>query len=202
MLFDPKFTFAISIFGCLLIAACGPGEADDTGTSTGDTGETSEPTTTGGDPACACIDPAMDAQFSYICEPGPCATVTASCDTADDLTCGPGERVIDVAALDCALDQIIAGTPGMISVHDSESFGYDGAFIVPGAGEKSLTRSYGAQDLGSYEGPAGFVKLRDVAHFTGCKAMTDPGARLGCLRDWSDEEPTAVCDEASSRSDI
>ena len=210
MPFDLKFTHALSIFGCLLVAACGPGDADDdTGTSTGDTGDTdtSEPTTTGGDPACACIDPAMEAQFSYICEPGPCATVTVKCEEVEpglpgDALCdGTGKATLDVAALDCALDQLIAGTPGMISFHHSDYISYGGGFVVLGPGEKMLTRSYGAYDLGAQESAAGFVTLKDAAYFTDCKAEADPHARYMCFRDWSDEEPTAVCDDASESSE-
>jgi hypothetical protein len=218
-------TGARVIFGCLL-TACTPGDGGDGSSSggstmtttdaasTGDasTGDAStgtpttsgDPTTgeptTGVDPACACIDPEEFGHESYVCEPGPCALVELDCNPESDdkdVACGGfGTATLTVEPLDCAIDQLIAGTPGMIRYIAREGFGGEGAFVVVGPGP-ALMRRNSYLDNGANEGPAGFVTLKDTAYFMGCKAEPDPQLRFLCFKEWSDEEPAPTCDEAS-----
>lgn len=190
---------ALLILGCLIFTACPDAEkGSDTGASTGDSGDT-EPTS-GGDPACACIDPAEEGSFSYVCAPAPCGTVSLKCDDmegTDALCNGFGTVVMfDEAALDCSLDQLIARTPGIVEYHsltEGGSSSYGGAFVDVTTG---LARHYGGADLGSSESAAGFVTLKDPAYFEGCKAETDVAARFDCFVRWAvEDEPTAQCDD-------
>lgn len=208
------------LFGCLIVACtpeggdgssgAAPGTTGDATTgapTTGTTGDattgdatTGEPTTTGADPACACIDPEEFGHESYVCEPGPCALVSVTCDPESggmDVACGgSGTATLAVEALDCAIDQLIAGEPGMIRYLVSDGFGGEGAFIVPGPDEVLMRRnSY--LDNSASEGPAGFVTLKNPAYFTGCKAEPDPQLRFLCFKEWSDEEPEPTCDTPS-----
>lgn len=102
----------------------------------------------------------------------------------------------DEAALDCALDQLIAGKPGLVAYHElSEGFGgssFAGGFVVVGDG---LTRRFSGSDAHLNETAAGFVALKDAAYFTSCKAEAEVSARYACFRAWSDDEPSAACDE-------
>ena len=81
---------ALALLACLFFTACSDGEeeegtdTDDSSTGAGD----SEPT--GGDPACACIDPEMPGFASYICAGPPCGAVTLVC---NDMEAGPGGLV-------------------------------------------------------------------------------------------------------------
>lgn len=190
----------------LLITACGEkGDADtDTSTTAGDS-ESTAPTTGNQDPACACIDPAGFGLGSYTCESGPCPTVSLECSFEvpgpSPPACDGGSLVtLDEAALNCALDQLIAGTPGLITYSHVDEFNGGGAFLaISSAG--NLTRSYSFVDLGGGESPAGFVTLKDKAYFTACKAEPDVATRFLCFIQWSEDQPDATCDDASELSE-
>ncbi len=187
-----------------ILAACGDKQPGDEASSTtantdSDTASTG-PTTGAVDPACACIDPATFGYASYTCEPGPCEPVAVECDaegSPSDVACGSGTVVsLDEAALNCALDQLIAGTPGLIEYSISDYISSGGAFVAIGP-SGNLMRSYGVYDLGGSESPAGSVTLKDAAYFTACKAEPDVQARFLCFVQWTDDEPAATCDDAS-----
>lgn len=198
---------ALALLTCLTLCAC-PGTDKDGDSSTGGTTDASATEPTGGDvnPACACIDPEMFGAASYTCPAPLCGVVSLKCDTeagGSDPLCGTGTVVdFDEAALDCALDQLIAGTPGRVEWHalseGSGSSAFDGAFLSIADG---LTRSYGGFDANSQESAAGFVTLKDAAYFKGCKAETEVAARYNCFRAWSDGEPAAECDAADELSE-
>lgn len=189
------------------LAACGdpqPGDEADTSSTTTDTDAASTGPTTGAvDPACACIDPAQFGRASYTCAPGPCDSVAVECDaegSPSDTVCGSGTVVsLDEVALNCALDQLIAGTPGLIEYSISDYISSGGAFVAIGPGG-DLMRSYGVYDLGGSEGAVGPVSLKDAAYFTACKAEPDVQARFLCFIRWTDDEPAATCDDASELS--
>lgn len=193
----------------LVITACGakqPGDDATDSASSGDTGDSDTTPTTGAaaDPACACIDPAQFGRSSFICEAGPCDTVSLDCSDeepgASSPACGSGVLVsLDEVALGCALDQLIAGTPGVIAYHESNITSSGGAFVAISA-SGNLMRHYSVHDLGGNEGPAGFVTLKDRAYFEGCKAETDAEARYLCFIQWTDDEPEAICDDLSELS--
>ena len=198
---------AFVILACLLFTGCpgDDGEDTDTDDSTAEAGDT-EPTS-GGDPACACIDPEEEGAFSYICAEPACGSVDLKCDDSewDDPLCGGFGTVLmfDEQALDCSLDMLIARTPGVVKYHSLTqgiSSGYGGGFLEVTTG---LSRRYGGADLGFSESAAGFVTVKDPAYFEGCKAETDVAKKLACFRDWALEaEPTAQCDEPMELSSL
>lgn len=171
-----------------------------TGTETTDDETTVDPTTGGGepDPACACIDPEQEGSFSYVCPAGPCPTIKVKCDDqaegVNDLCNGDGVISLDVEALDCAIDQMIAGTPGLVEIHEQDYIGASGAYVEVGKAQ-NLMRYYSVYDLSGSESAVGFVKLKDKAYFEGCKAEPDPQLRYLCLKAWTEDEPEPLCDE-------
>lgn len=201
----------VILAGTLAACTVQTGDTDSGGETAGESGGTGgEPTEgPGTDGPCACIDPEQYARESYVCAEPSCGVVYVECDQTTEeeaAACfGDGHLVeLDEAALDCSLDLLISGAEGMVEWHildqgDGAS-GYSGAFVRV-AGGTALTRSYGGLDLGSNEGPAGFVALKPASYFSGCKAMPDAQDRFRCLIEWSDEEPKADCDPADMHSE-
>ena len=193
----------------LVITACGdkqPGDDATDSASSGDTDDSDTVPTTGEpvDPACACIDPEMFGSASLVCEVGPCDTVSLDCsdevEGPSSKACGGGTLVsLDEAALGCALDQLIAGTPGVIAYHESNITSSAGAYLVITA-SGTLMRSPGIYDLGGSESPVGLVTLKPKSYFEGCKAETDLEARYICFVQWTDDKPAALCDDESELS--
>jgi hypothetical protein len=188
-----------------LHAAC-PGDKGADGSSGGDStaGTTEADPTESASPGCACVDPEQFGSASYICEIGPCDSVDVVCSSeaaGSDPVCGSSALVsLDEEALNCALDQLIARTPGTISTGENDTTSSSSAFIEVSDAAKVLTRRSSLVDLGGQQSAAGFVTLKDPAYFMGCKAETDVQARYICFREWSDEEPAADCDEPEELS--
>lgn len=150
--------------------------------------------------------PRSSGAASYICGEAACGVVGMKCDVeaeGSDPLCGTGKLIsFDEAALNCALDQLIAGTPGLVEYHElSEGFGsssFAGGFIVVGDG---LTRRFNGYDANYNETAAGFVALKDAAYFKSCKAEVELSARYACFKAWSDAEPGAACDDTQELSE-
>jgi len=192
----------------LISPACGdkdPGDESDSASSgTGDSDTDAAPTTGDVDPACACIAPDEFGSASLTCEVGPCGTVDLDCSDEQEgpasTACDSGSLVaLDAVALDCALDQLIAGTPGIIAYHETNITSSAGAYLVISA-TGTLMRSHGTYDLGGSESPVGPVTLKPKSYFEGCKAETDAEARYLCFIQWTDDQPAALCDDASELS--
>ena len=185
-----------------------------TNTTVDPTTETTvDPTTSGDDPACACVDPGEFGVNSFICGSGDCGLIEPDCvpipgdtgtDTGDEGGIGQDcELQIDDAKVDCAIDLLIAGEGAVKWTYSSDQgYSENGAFLQMLPGREGLTRSYSREDLGLEESAAGVVPLRPVEYFEGCKQEPTAKAKFYCLRDWSDQEPTAQCDDASFGTDF
>jgi len=170
--------------------------ADPTGDSTGEsTGGTTTGTTGGDDSLCDCISPGPVGASSVICGSN-CGTLSADC--TDDKSEAECE-----AELDCAIDVLIAGD-GNVKWMNSSNMGFStsGAFVKVFPNREGLTRSWSQVDLGLEDSDAGLVTLKPVEYFEACKAEPTFGGKYTCLRDWSDEEPTDLCDEADMATDF
>ena len=186
-------------------------------TTTATTSGTVEPTTTGASsstgpempppsPACKCIDPEAHGVGSYTCShAGGCEDVVAFCDVnvgMDTPGCGWGTFSVDEAALDCAIDQLIAGTPGLvwweIGSNGSES---SGAWVEIGEARQGVGRSWDFIDLGGTDYDAGMMEVKDAAYFEDCKTKPDVDAKFLCFKAWSKTPPDALCDVEEYFSD-
>jgi hypothetical protein len=206
----------------------GPATGTDptTGATTGGTtvdpsdGTTVDATTGAIDPVCECIDPAGFGSTSFTCGNGACGLISGKCVQTSDTTGGETgdtgtggdtsddpfddcELEYDEAQIDCAIDLLIAGE-GIVKWYDSSDQGFSefGAFVQMLPGRQGLTRSYNRVDIGKAESNAGVVAIKSAEYFQGCKDKPTPGAKFGCLADWSDEEPAAQCDPADSADDF
>ena len=176
-------------------------------------GDTTLDTSTGApDPLCECISTIDFGGQSYTCGSGACGLIDPPCvegdtDTDTDTdTDGFGDCDIDVdeAQIDCALDLLIAGEPGVVKwVYSSDQgFSTSGGFVQILPERQGLTRTWSFVDLSGEDSAAGVVPLRPADYFQGCKDLPTGAQRFGCMTDWSEDEPTAQCDEAGYRSDI
>ena len=180
-------------------------------TSVGEpTSTTDGPTSTTGEaPAeCACINTDEFGGGSYTCATdGGCGPVEAFCDANNldemDVICeGWGAFSVDPVVLDCALDRLIAGTPGLVWWHiGSNGPGDYGGFVDIIGDRAGIGRNYEYFDLGGSDTAAGMVTLKDAAYFEGCKAVSDPELKFTCMRDWWTAPPTNLCDDFSQVSD-
>ena len=181
-----------------------------TSTTGGPTSTTDGPTSTTGEPAveCACINKDQFGADSYTCATdGGCGPVEAFCDANNldemDVICeGWGAFSVDPVVLDCALDRLIAGTPGLVWWHiGSNGPGDYGGFVDIIGDRAGIGRNYQYFDLGGSDTAAGMVTLKDAAYFEGCKAESDPELKFTCMRDWWTAPPTNLCDDFSQVSD-
>lgn len=190
--------------------------ATTTGTTVDPSAGTTVDATTGTvDPACECIDLGGFGETSFTCGSGACGLISGECVIPPDTTGGDTggstggdtfgdcEVAYDEAQIDCAIDLLIAGE-GIVKWASSPDQGFSdyGAFVQMFPGRKGLTRSYNIVDLGKYQSNAGVVALKSVEYFQGCKDKATPAAKLGCLTDWSDEEPSAQCDSEDMAEDL
>lgn len=175
------------------------------------TSTTDGPTsTTGVEPPveCACIDTDVFGGGSYTCPiDGGCGPIEAFCDASDlndmDVNCeGWGLFSVDPVILDCALDRLIAGTPGLVWWHTGSNGPADNGGFVNIIGDRAgIGRNYEYFDLGGSDTAAGNVTLKDAAYFEGCKAESDLSLKFQCMRDWWTAPPTELCDTFSQVSD-
>lgn len=178
------------------------------GTSEATTSGTSEPTTTDASsstgpempsPACKCIDPEAHGVSSYTCShEGGCDDVVAFCDVnigMDTPGCGWGTFSVDEAALDCAIDHLISGQPGLVWWQiDSNGSESSGAWVDLGKDRQGVGRSWDFIDLGGTDYDAGTLEIKDAAYFEDCKTKPDVDAKFLCFKQWSETPPDASCD--------
>jgi hypothetical protein len=151
---------------------------------------------------CVCVRSDDRNEESYdweTCGWGPCGTIELGCAAQDGFgACDPGPLLLDVEALDCALELLITGAPGMVHYErtfDSHYSG-DGGFVRVAEGRLGLSRTWFWEDLGGSDSELTVVTLRDPAYFADCKAKPDPYDRYRCMQDWAQGSPLAVCDDA------
>ncbi|WAS89998.1 hypothetical protein [Nannocystis punicea] len=195
-----------------------PATTDATSTTTGAT--TDVPSTTTGalpDPGCACSDPAIEEFSSLACEPGPCPAITSHCESAGDTggVLGPDDaprefigcifnefvQIDSPDALACALEQLIAGTPGVITFqHDRDSLNKLGGFIVVQADRKALGETWEQVEPGFGEQSAAIVaELQPPAYYQACKDAGEGDDQLRCLFEWAvPGDPLQVCSDGGN----
>lgn len=191
--------------------------SDTTGTTTTEVVDTTIATTnasaSGGDQTatCECIipDPIGLESFDWqTCGWGPCGTIELFCPfPADPQPYDPdaicpigGTPHLDLEALDCSLQLLIDGTPGMVDFTELFHIPLHGGFVKIGEGRTGVSRTYVYDDIGSSDSAAEQIELKDAAYFLGCKQLADPAARYKCLKDWSAGTVLATCDEAGQQS--
>lgn len=177
--------------------------AGTTGAATTDTSTTSgltsvelttEPTTHASDTevspevSCECAAPDglnywLGSYDAAACGWGPCGSIEFD------------SEVLDVEALDCALEMLIAGTPGLVHHELSGTQLYEGGFVRIAADRRGLSRTWEQEDLGCTTYPLEMIQLKEPDYFAGCKALADPRDRYACLRDWSAGPLGEVCIE-------
>ncbi|MBZ5709916.1 hypothetical protein [Nannocystis pusilla] len=191
---------------------------DSTSTTTGATTDVAS-TSTGGlpEPACACSDPSIEEFSTLACEPGPCPAITSHCESDGDTggAFGPDDaprefvgcifnasvQIDGPDALACALDQLIAGTPGVISFqHDGDNLDKHGGFIVVQADRKALGQTWEQVEPGFGERSAAVVAaLQPPAYYEACKNAVEGEDQLRCLFEWAAPgDPLQVCSDGAS----
>ncbi|WP_434425518.1 hypothetical protein [Nannocystis pusilla] len=167
--------------------------------------------------ACECIDREQFGLDSLVCRERSCGSVTRGCVSADeqgDDICGAWARFeVDAEKLDCALDDLIMGRPGVIAYEDNyvpddpdgagdSSFPHEflwGGFIQVLPARRGLGRDWTwISDLDGTsveETAANVYPLKDSAYFAGCKAELDLSRRFDCLLAWKAGEALSTCDE-------
>lgn len=145
---------------------------------------TTEPTTQASDTevspvvSCDCAIPdgwQIDSYDVEACGWGPCGSIEFE------------EGVLDVVALDCALEMLIEGTPGVVHHRTIEGGGFldQGGFVRIGEGRRGLSRIWDQEDLGCVVYALEMIELKDAAYLSECKAMPDARDRYACLTNWS-----------------
>jgi hypothetical protein len=198
---------------------------DATSTTTGATTDVPSTTTavpgtdTGAppDPACTCSDPTLEELSSLACEPGPCPAITSHCESAGDTggVLGPDDaprefvgcifnefvQIDSPDALACALDQLIAGTPGVITFqHDRDGFDKLGGFIVVQADRTALGETWEQiePEFGN-QSAAVVAELQPPAYYEACKNAVEGDDQLRCLFEWAvPGDPLQVCSEGGN----
>ncbi|MDC0717186.1 hypothetical protein [Nannocystis bainbridge] len=217
---------ALAIMSC----SADPGDGSDTQptedagtTSSSDTsppvGDTTEASTGASDAevepsaSCRCVLPdhaELDSYDHQACGWGPCGSIEVACQGGSEhaphplCDAGYGELVMDITALDCALDMLVQGASGLVHFTFSADRGVSrsGGFLRIGAGRLGLSRTWQSADLGGFESALELIPLKSAAYFETCRAMQDPAERYLCLKKWSDGSATEVCDESMQYSDL
>ncbi|MDC0666475.1 hypothetical protein [Nannocystis radixulma] len=198
---------------------------DATSTTTGATSTTTDATTdvastlTGGlpDPACACSDPTIEEFSTLVCEPGPCPAIISHCESDGDTggVLGPEDtprefvgcifnasvEIDNPDALACALEQLIAGTPGVISFqHEGDNFNKLGGFIVVQADRKALGQTWEQVEPGFGNRSAAVVaELQPPAYYEACKNAVEGDDQLRCLFEWAAPgDPLQTCSDGGN----
>ncbi len=212
--------------GLVALLACGPkaDPSDETGASDGtgegastsgvtDAGATdgreasSEPTTQGPvHEACDCLAEA-DGQIyvdTSLCPPVLCGQIELRCEGIEPdqhpfCTSG-GTLVVDSDIIDCALDKLVHGTPGLLEYWETPDMGvvYAGGFVEIGAARMGLTQTYEGEDLSGTQSATEVVPLRDPSYFVACQALAEPLDRYKCLKDWTGGPAVATCAPAGN----
>lgn len=164
---------------CLLALACGDGGEPpttdtDTSTATTTTGASasSSASSTGAPPAeCTCV--------GDTCESGPCPVVAGGCPQ----NC-PTDFTVQEADLQCALEALRDGTPGVIAWNYTPNGGgvQEYGSITVLAGRKALRAA--SIDMGVCGGNEDTVygDLRGPDFYTACLAEASPQDRFSCMQ--------------------
>lgn len=205
-----------------LLCGCGPSPSaatdSDGGASTSetDTGPTVEETTiattrasdtdVAPNPGCECTRPGYPELYSYnheACGWGPCGAIEFHCDggVQGETLCDFGTPILDVEALDCALEQLRTGTPGLVTFVRALDLGQAGGYVRIREGRTGLSRTWLEYDLSANSSELAVVTLREATYFAGCQAMPDPMDRFSCLIYWSQSSAIEVCDGPISYGD-
>ncbi|MCY1054612.1 hypothetical protein [Nannocystis sp. SCPEA4] len=169
------------------------------------------------DPACACSDPIIEEFSTLVCEPGPCPVITSHCESDGDTggVLGPDDaprefvgcifnesvEIDSPDALACALDRLIAGTPGVISFqHDRDSVNKLGGFIVVQADRKALGQTWEQVEPGFGNRSAAVVaELHPPAYYEACKNAVEGDDQLRCLFEWAAPgDPLQTCSDGGN----
>lgn len=205
-----------------LLLACGSGtsvetahtstEGDGTSTTSGSsdtildtTYPTSNMTASAGDPlaTCECVVISDDGNYidTDLCGGGGCGEIERGCDEqpvyGDPFCVDGGAPVLDITAVDCAIDLLIAGAPGYVSYFETPdgNYTYVGGVLKIGEDRIGVTRKFWGEDLDFHSSAHEVVPLRDAAYFLGCKELPDPRQRYACLKDWTAGPAIDTCDE-------
>ena len=185
--------------------ACAVDSAGDPGASTSveDTTAATTHVSASGDAqhaTCDCRRPDGQGPLSYDwvhCGWGPCGTIEFDCGGAgwnEERCVAGGAPRLDVTAVDCALDLLERGEPGLVHYTASPiPSEFREAFVKIGADRAGLTQSLRIIDLIGSTSDLEIITLRDAEYFRGCQRLPDPFDRFTCLTDWSDDEVQAVC---------
>lgn len=194
-----------------------PGDTEEPEVTTTDATTEPEPepeetttSTTGGeelDPLCACIDPEVGPEDAFVCDKGSCGLVEAGCKPGTEQHDESGVEgycltedgfTVDEAALDCALDLLIAGEGGVVEFahHTGSDFFISGLkhrIIQVLPEREALTFAWQYVDAGAFLWEPGVATLKDAAYFEGCKAETDLEAKFWCLTEFSTNTAEPLC---------
>lgn len=144
---------------------------------------------------CECARPQEELFESYdvaACGWGPCGKIEFV-EVQADWPETPYQLTVDVAAVDCALDMLLEGTPGLVYYEQYTWVGKHEGFIRIGEGRTGLTRSWAAVDLICPVSRLEVVQLRRRPYFLACKNKASPKERFHCLIDWSAGPALEVC---------
>jgi hypothetical protein len=199
--------------GLVALLACGPkadpGDETGAGASTSnmtDAGATdaasSEPTTQGPvHELCHCLAEADGGYYvdTSLCLANSCGQIEMRCEGTEQdqhpFCVWGGTPVVDPDLVDCALDKLVHGTPGLLEYAETPETWevYSGGFVEIGAARMGLAQTYAGEDLSGTESATEVVPLRDPGYFVACQALAEPLDRYQCLKDWTDGPAVATC---------
>jgi hypothetical protein len=176
----------------------GPGETTESDTT--EVGTTEAPIETCEDhpgvDACCCFS----GEQEQVCpeEEPLCDTVELVC-TTDDMAPECPEaavEVVDEASLNCALEALSAGTPGVLRyrIDSQQNAGYWGQEwdLYVQADRTAFVRTYKYLDLSSSFEPLGRQALGSMTVFNKCLG-DEPAAKIACLREATDGAISEMC---------
>lgn len=139
-------------------------------------------------------------RFSFeMCGWSPCGSIELGCDMGkpvDDPFCAnQGSPILDVEAVDCALDVLIAGAPAYLDYVETPDSGWSDArgFVKIGEGRMALAMTSTREDLYIQLGAIEVLLLKPTEYFVGCKALADPRERYACLKAWTEGPAIDTC---------
>lgn len=146
---------------------------------------------------CTCVVEDIDdfgepyLRFSFeTCSWSPCGEIELGCDQeepeGDEFCVNWGNPILDIKAVDCSLDVLIAGTPAYLRYVESPDGGFSDArgFVKIGEGRIALAMTSTRFDLEFHLGAIEILELKPAEYFVGCKALADPRERYECLKEW------------------
>jgi len=139
-------------------------------------------------------------RFSFeTCDWSPCGSIELGCDVGkpvEDPFCGDHKSpILDVEAVDCALDVLIAGTPAYLDYSETPDGGQFGTrgYVKIGEGRRALAMTEIREDHYMQFSAIEVLVLKPAEYFVGCKALADPRERYACLKAWTEGPALEVC---------